>query len=86
MSDRPTLISQPPLDDEFVDQLLELDESKQFEFKRIAGPVPLWTLPRENVGGHPILVLFIKRPWHNRFLSLGRKIYVGIFLNWNLIS
>lgn len=37
MSDRPTLLAQPPLDDEFVDQLLELDESKQFEFKRIAG-------------------------------------------------
>ncbi len=37
MSDRPTLPSQSPLEDEFVDQLIELDEGQQFEFKRIVG-------------------------------------------------
>ena len=37
MSREPSLPSQPLLDDELVEQLLELDEGKQFEVKRITG-------------------------------------------------
>lgn len=37
MSDRPKLPSQPPLDNEFANQVLELHESDHLEIKRIAG-------------------------------------------------
>ena len=37
MSERPNLPAAPPIDDEFVDYVLEIEESKGFEIKRIVG-------------------------------------------------
>ncbi len=37
MTDRPELPTQPALDDDFVDQLLDIEEGQRFEAKRIVG-------------------------------------------------